>query len=283
MNNMNKLNTAVSVAIVALSLTAGVSAGYGGGGYGGGSSEGGNEQDQSQRQTNLQGQDQDQAQGQAQGQGQGQSSHNYNKNTSQGGAGGKGVGVGFGIGYSEGSKSKSKSSVGNTSASAGGGSATGGSVGDTSSYSEGSDSSVGNTSADNSITINEAEIPTHTYVTHAGTTRIKNTPDVGAPPLTTSNGTCMGSTSVGGSGPGIGLSVGTTWTDDGCARRYDAEIMNNLGYTSVAINIMCQSDSVAKAAPELCKVKEDDVSISSEWSNSTNGEYADVSENWYPQ
>ena len=102
-------------------------------------------------------------------------------------------------------------------------------------YSDGS-------AANNSMTLNQ---------THEAYDR-DNTPDAYAPPLTTSNGTCMGSSSIGGSGPGLGLSIGSTWTDDQCSARYNAKMLHDMGYKEVAVNIMCQIDSVAKAAGELC-------------------------------
>lgn len=80
-----------------------------------------------------------------------------------------------------------------------------------------------------------------------------NTPDAYAPPLTTSNGTCMGSSSVGGSGPGLGLSVGSTWKDDSCTHRYNAKMLHDMGYKGVAVRIMCREKSVAESAIDLCK------------------------------
>ena len=118
-------------------------------------------------------------------------------------------------------------------------------------YSEGSN-------ADNAMTLNQ------TYE-QEDNIRIKNTPDAYAPALTTSNGTCMGSSSVGGSGPGIGLSIGSTWTDKECTLRYNAEIMHNMGYKDAVVNIMCQSEVVASAAPTLCgKASTNEVAVNPE-------------------
>jgi hypothetical protein len=41
---------------------------------------------------------------------------------------------------------------------------------------------------------------------------------VNGPNLTTSNDTCMGSSSGSANGPGFGVSFGTTWTDEHCKR-----------------------------------------------------------------
>lgn len=68
-----------------------------------------------------------------------------------------------------------------------------------------------------------------------------------AAPLAASNGTCMGSTSVGGQGVTIGLSMGTTWTDAECNRRYNSIRMQELGQTKAAVALMCQDADVAAA------------------------------------
>ena len=98
--------------------------------------------------------------------------------------------------------------------------------------------------ANNSMTVNEAAAPDKVT--------IKNTPGVVGPALTTSNGTCMGSTSIGGSGPGISATFGTTWKDNSCNLRYNAQIIHNMGYETEALAVMCQEPTVAKAAPLLC-------------------------------
>ena len=53
-------------------------------------------------------------------------------------------------------------------------------------------------------------------VEYGGTYTLKNVPSVNGPPLTTSNDTCMGSTSGSANGPGFGIGFGTTWTDEHC-------------------------------------------------------------------
>lgn len=68
-----------------------------------------------------------------------------------------------------------------------------------------------------------------------------------AAPLTTSNGTCMGSSSAGGQGMSFGISFGSTWTDDDCDRRYDAQELRSQGLTKAATALMCQKESVRKA------------------------------------
>ncbi len=106
-------------------------------------------------------------------------------------------------------------------------------------FSEGSESS-------SSLIVNEAAIPKKSKLT------VRNNPSVVAPDLTTSNGTCHGSSSIGGSGAGAGLSFGTTWKDESCNLRYNATTMHEMGYKAVALRIMCQEPTVAKAAPDVC-------------------------------
>jgi hypothetical protein len=57
----------------------------------------------------------------------------------------------------------------------------------------------------------------------------------------------MGSTSAGAQGPGFGVSVGSTWTDKGCDRRYNAQTLVQLGAAKAALALMCQDESVRAA------------------------------------
>lgn len=68
-----------------------------------------------------------------------------------------------------------------------------------------------------------------------------------AAPLTASNGTCMGSSSVGGQFVMAGLSIGTTWTDDSCDMRYDAEALRQAGMQQAAVARLCQKAEIAAA------------------------------------
>ena len=68
-----------------------------------------------------------------------------------------------------------------------------------------------------------------------------------AAPLTASNGTCMGSTSGGIQGIGLGISVGSTWTDSSCDMRYDAEALRAAGLPGAAQARLCQKPEIAVA------------------------------------
>lgn len=65
--------------------------------------------------------------------------------------------------------------------------------------------------------------------------------------LTASNGTCMGSTSAGGQGMSFGFSVGTTWKDAGCDRRYNAQALAAVGQGKAAVALLCQDADIALA------------------------------------
>lgn len=68
-----------------------------------------------------------------------------------------------------------------------------------------------------------------------------------AAPLSAANGTCMGSTSVGAQGVAFGLSVGSTWKDESCDMRYDAEALRAAGLNAAAQARLCQKPEIAKA------------------------------------
>lgn len=85
--------------------------------------------------------------------------------------------------------------------------------------------------------------------THAeGTTTLKMAPAITAPNLsTTLTETCMGSSTVGGSGIGFGVSLGTTWTDTDCVRRLNAREISSYGDKEAAKELMCLNPEVAQA------------------------------------
>jgi len=63
--------------------------------------------------------------------------------------------------------------------------------------------------------------------------------------------TCMGSTTAGGQGMSIGVSVGSSWESENCMYLETARSFEQAGYKSDALAIRCQT-SYAKAAPS-CK------------------------------
>lgn len=87
-------------------------------------------------------------------------------------------------------------------------------------------------------------------VDYSGSYTIKNVPSVSGPNLTTSNDTCMGSSSASANGPGIGLSFGTTWTDEHCKRLKMSRELWNKGMKAASLAMDCM-DPQAAAALEM--------------------------------
>jgi hypothetical protein len=101
--------------------------------------------------------------------------------------------------------------------------------------------------------INNTGATTNT-VDYQGSYTIKNVPSVNGPNLTTSNDTCMGSTSASANGPGVGLSFGTTWTDEHCKRLKMSRELWNKGMKAASLAMDCM-DSAAMAALEMTGTK----------------------------
>lgn len=91
---------------------------------------------------------------------------------------------------------------------------------------------------------------TTSVVDYRGSYTVKNVPSVSGPNLTTSNDTCMGSTSASANGPGVGLSFGTTWTDEHCKRLKMSRELWNKGMKAASLAMDCM-DPQAQAALEM--------------------------------
>ena len=87
-------------------------------------------------------------------------------------------------------------------------------------------------------------------VEYSGTYTLKNVPSVGGPNLTTSNDTCMGSSSGSANGPGFGVSFGTTWTDEHCKRLKMSRELWNKGMKAASLAMDCM-DPAARVALEI--------------------------------
>ena len=148
---------------------------------------------------------------------------------------GVGLGVGVGLGGTGGAATSS-SAGGNAVATSGSSTATGGNP-------------VGNGGA-SSVTYNEAPA-----AQQRRTVTIKNTPEVTLSNIAPTS-PCMGGTSVGGSGPGFSIGIGTTWKDSDCSLRETARSFAGLGLTDDAIAILCSSEYAA-AAPSCKALKKD--------------------------
>ena len=91
---------------------------------------------------------------------------------------------------------------------------------------------------------------THQSVEFSGSQTIKNVPSIGGPQLTSSNDTCMGSGSAAASGPGFGISLGKTYTDDNCVMLKNSRELWNMGMKAAALARMCM-DPDNKASLEM--------------------------------
>lgn len=165
----------------------------------------------------------------------------------------------------------SSSTIGDTISSSTGGSvgnttATGGSVGDTVSYSKGGDAKAtgGNSTAEGGKSSSTSQAASSSNqqnvnitnpsdvtqrITYSGTQTIRNVPNTTGIPLTSSNDTCMGSTSGSVAAPGIGLGFGTTWTDENCKMLKNSRELWNMGLKAAALALLC-TDPRNKAAME---------------------------------
>lgn len=80
---------------------------------------------------------------------------------------------------------------------------------------------------------------TRQYIESGGTQILKNVPSVAGPNLTTSNDTCMGSSSGSMNGPGFGVSLGSTWSDANCKLLKNSRELWNMGMKAAAMALMC--------------------------------------------
>ena len=97
--------------------------------------------------------------------------------------------------------------------------------------------SVGTSSNQNVIFVSPDKQRVETHI--SGTQTIKNVPSVTGPNLTTSNDTCMGSTSGSINGPGFGIGLGSTWTDDNCVMLKNSRELWNMGMKAASMALMC--------------------------------------------
>lgn len=169
-----------------------------------------------------------------------QSANNSNAGiVGQGGAGGKGGAGGAASASAAGGAATS------TSTSAGGAASISGTVGGAASTSV----KVNVDTVDkNSLAIAEVNAAATVAAAEAlADQKIRNTPNVSGAALVSSNDTCMGSASAGGSGPGFGLSFGTTYIDESCVRLKYAREAWNMGLRAAAVAMLCNQPEMRAA------------------------------------
>ena len=124
---------------------------------------------------------------------------------------------------------------GNTGTGNGNGNGNGNENGNSNGNNNGNNNGSGNalsSAASNSLTVN----------------RPRNAPSVNAPGLAAAGiESCLGSASVGGSGPGFGLAIGGTTEDKDCNIRLYARTLYAMGYRVAAVQLLCTNPDVAHA------------------------------------
>jgi hypothetical protein len=91
---------------------------------------------------------------------------------------------------------------------------------------------------------------TGNLVDYQGSYTVKNVPSVNGPNLTTSNDTCMGSSSGSANAAGWGVSIGSTWTDTNCKLLKNSRELWNMGMKAAAVALLC-SDAANRQALEM--------------------------------
>lgn len=87
-----------------------------------------------------------------------------------------------------------------------------------------------------------------TSVNIEGTRFDRYAPSVAAPALTAAGtGVCLGSVSIGLSGPMAGASFGITKVDKGCERRSGAALLYQMGYKDAAIRLLSNDPEIKEA------------------------------------
>lgn len=81
-----------------------------------------------------------------------------------------------------------------------------------------------------------------------GTKFDRYAPPAYAPGLTSAGtGVCLGSVSIGASGPMAGLSFGITKVDKGCERRSGAALLYQMGFREAALRLLMNDDEISEA------------------------------------
>ena len=99
----------------------------------------------------------------------------------------------------------------------------------------------GDNNSNNNSTATSTNNPYGKFLGMAGSATTSN--------LTTSYGQdlCMGSWTAGVSAMGMGLSGGSTLSDNNCERLRNAKLMNDMGLKDVAMSLMCEDEGVRMA------------------------------------
>lgn len=130
-------------------------------------------------------------------------------------------------------------------------------IGETYNSSTSTSSSTSSSSSTNTFTNSSSSNPSNNQsltINNPNNITFRNVPNISGIPLTSSNDTCMGSSSGSFAGPGIGVGFGTTWVDNNCKMLKNSRELWNMGMKSAAIALLCK-DSDNRAALEVTGYK----------------------------
>jgi hypothetical protein len=94
--------------------------------------------------------------------------------------------------------------------------------------------------------IGDPSAPFTSQTTVSGTTTLRNVPEV-IPGNVVGGNPCLVGASIGGAGPGIGLTIGGGWEAAGCERRNIAAMLYNTHQADVAKALLCEGEQVREA------------------------------------
>lgn len=113
----------------------------------------------------------------------------------------------------------------------------------------------GSRSSSNSTSVSQSQAISKSQANNAGNNQNttfqdrRQAPGIGLAGLAAAGNVCLGSVSVGGSGPGFGLGFGTTTKDEPCNLREYAKLLAGLGYKREAVTVL-MNDPVVRGAFE---------------------------------
>ncbi len=117
----------------------------------------------------------------------------------------------------------------------------------------GNSSSTSVATLSNATTQSNANASTGNVTSVQGSTYIQQAPPRNpvagamAAPLSSSNDTCMGSSSGGAQGVSFGVSFGSTWTDGNCVMLKNATMLWNMGKQDAAVALLCTNEQMRQA------------------------------------
>lgn len=98
------------------------------------------------------------------------------------------------------------------------------------------------TTGGTSIKAGDVKVDSSIHTNTPDDIKIRNTPSMNAPPLVTSNDTCVVSASGAVSLPGFGFSLGSGDPEENCVMLKNARELWNMGFRAAGIALMCTNE-----------------------------------------